>query len=168
VIERERTTAEATPPVGQYFEVGGRRLLLHQSGSGSPAVVFLAGGGAVGLDYLNVQKRAAEFTTSVLYDRAGTGWSDSVGLPRNSTEVTDELRDLLRSAQLPTAYLMVGHSLGGLYARNFAQRVPDEVAGLVLLDPAHEDYDAYMPFAIALSSFSTRARHQCCQYRRQV
>jgi pimeloyl-ACP methyl ester carboxylesterase len=140
-----RTSTDPAPPLGQYYEVAGRRLLLHQSGSGSPAVVFLAGGGAVGLDYLNVQQRAAALTTSVIYDRAGTGWSDRVDLPRTSVEVIDELRGLLRAAEVPTPYVMVGHSLGGLYARHYAQRYPSEVSGLVLLDPAHEDYNAYMP-----------------------
>ena len=57
---------------------GQRKLLLHRSGRGSPAAVFLPGGGAVGLDYLNVQQRAAELTTSIVYDQAGTGWSDPV------------------------------------------------------------------------------------------
>ncbi|GAA2103450.1 alpha/beta fold hydrolase [Actinomadura alba] len=142
---RSKTTTEGAPPLGRYHDVGGRRLLLHRSGSGSPAVVFLAGGGTVGLDYLNVQERAAEFTTSVLYDRAGTGWSDRARLPRSSAEVTDELRELLHTAGVPAPYLLVGHSLGGFYARHYAQRFPDEVAGLLLLDPAHEDYNAYMP-----------------------
>jgi pimeloyl-ACP methyl ester carboxylesterase len=139
------TTTEGAPPLGRYYEVAGRRLLLHRSGSGSPAVVFLSGGGAVGLDYFNVQERAAQLTTSVIYDRAGTGWSDRVELPRSSAEVTDELRELLRTAGVPAPYLLVGHSLGGFYARHYAHRFPGEVAGLVLLDPAHEDYDAYMP-----------------------
>jgi pimeloyl-ACP methyl ester carboxylesterase len=136
---------EARPPLGRFFDVQGRRLLLHQSGSGSPAVVFLSGAGTVGLDYLNVQERAAALTTSVVYDRAGTGWSDRVALPRTAAEVTDELRELLRVAGVPAPYLLVGHSLGGLYARDFAQRFPDEVTGLLLLEPEHEDYDAYMP-----------------------
>ena len=70
---RSATTTDPAPPLGRYYEVEGRRLLLHQSGRGSPAVVFLAGGGAVGLDYLNVQRRAADLATSVIYDRAGTG-----------------------------------------------------------------------------------------------
>jgi pimeloyl-ACP methyl ester carboxylesterase len=145
-IERRSDTGpESAPPMGQYYDVAGVRLLLHQSGSGGPAVVFLAGGGTVGLDYLNVQQRAAELTTSVTYDRAGTGWSDSVDLPRASVEITDELRALLRVAEVPPPYVMVGHSLGGLYARHYAQRFSGEVAGLVLLDPAHEDYNAYMP-----------------------
>ena len=139
------TTTEGAPPLGRCYDVAGRRLLLHRSGSGSPAVVFLAGGGAVGLDYLNVQERAARLTTSAVYDRAGTGWSDRVELPRSSAEVTSELRELLRTAGVPAPYLLVGHSLGGFYARHYAHRFPGEVAGLVLLDPAHEDYDSYMP-----------------------
>ncbi|MFJ1550486.1 alpha/beta fold hydrolase [Streptomyces sp. NPDC088246] len=139
------TTAEAVPPLGEYCEVEGRRLLLHRLGSGSPSVVFLPGGGTVGLDYWNVQEKAAELTTSVVYDRAGTGWSDRVELPRTSAEVTDELHHMLRSADIPAPYLLVGHSLGGLYARHYATRFPDETAGLLLLDPAHEDYNAYMP-----------------------
>jgi pimeloyl-ACP methyl ester carboxylesterase len=139
------TSTDAAPPLGRYYAVGGSRLLLHKSGSGSPAVVFLAGGGAVGLDYLNVQQQAAEFSTSVIYDRAGTGWSDRIELPRASVEVTDELRALLQVAEVPPPYVMVGHSLGGLYARHYAQRYSSEVSGLVLLDPAHEDYNAYMP-----------------------
>jgi pimeloyl-ACP methyl ester carboxylesterase len=142
---RPGTTTEAMPPLGRYYNVGGQRLLLHRSGSGSPAVVFLSGAGTVGLDYLNVQQRAAALTTSVVYDRAGTGWSDRAELPRTSAEVTDELRELLRTAGVPAPCLLAGHSLGGLYARHYAQRFPGEVAGLLLLDPAHEDYNAYMP-----------------------
>ena len=105
----------SAPPLGRHYEVGGRRLMLHRAGSSDPAVVFLPGGGQVGLDYLNTHNRAAELTTSVLYDRAGTGWSEPVNFPRTAAEVTDELRD---AAAAPPAYprpfLLVGHSLGGL------------------------------------------------------
>ena len=143
---KESVATAAAPPLGRLYDVGGRRLLLHRSGSGSPSVVFLSGAGTVGLDYLNVQRLAAEITTSVLYDRAGTGWSNAAKLRgRTSAQVTDELRELLSAAGVPAPYLLAGHSLGGLYARHYAQRFPDDVAGLLLLDPAHEDYDAYMP-----------------------
>jgi pimeloyl-ACP methyl ester carboxylesterase len=81
----------------------------------------------------------------VLYDRAGTGWSDQAALPRSATEVTDELRSLLRVAGVPEPYVFVGHSLGGIYARRFAQRFPADVAGFVFLDPAHEDYTTNLP-----------------------
>ena len=107
--------SDTRSPLGQYYEMVGRRLLLHRSGSGSPAVVFLPGGGAVGLDYLNVQQRAAKLTASVLHDRAGTGWSDRLDLPRTSAQVTDELRELLRTAGVPAPWL-----LGGFYVRSVA------------------------------------------------
>lgn len=133
------------PPLGQRYQVDGRSLMLHRSGSGNPAVVFLPGAGLVGLDYLELQERTAELTTSVLYDRGGTGWSDPVALPRSATEVTDELRALLTAAGIPAPYLLVGHSLGAFYARRFAQRFPGELAGLLLLDPGHEDILDFLP-----------------------
>ncbi|MEV4759361.1 alpha/beta hydrolase [Micromonospora sp. NPDC049559] len=133
------------PPLGRLHDVAGRRLMLHRAGAGAPAVVFLPGGGLVGLDFLDVQERAARFTTSVLYDRAGTGWSDPVTLPRRPGEVVEELRALLRAADVPGPYLLVGHSLGAFYARRYAQLHPGEVAGLLLLDPGHEDMLGYLP-----------------------
>jgi pimeloyl-ACP methyl ester carboxylesterase len=133
------------PPVGGFRDVRGRRLFVHTEGRGSPAVAFLAGAGLVGLDYLAVQRRAAEHGASLVYDRAGTGWSEPVRMPRTSAEVTDELHAILAAVGIAGPIVLVGHSLGGLYARHYAARFPDDVVGLVLLDPAHENYDAYMP-----------------------
>ena len=132
-------------PSARFHDVGGRQLMLCASGTGGPVVVFLPGGGVTGLGYLNLHEQASRFTTSVLYDRSGTGWSGHAELPRSATEVTDELRSLLRVAGVPAPYVFVGHSLGGLYARRFAQRFPADVAGLVFLDPAHEDYTTKAP-----------------------
>ncbi len=140
-----KDSVPGTPPLGQFYDVDGRRLLLHRSGTGGPVVVFAPGAGLVGLDYLNIHDAVSEFTTSVLYDRAATGWSDQVELPRTAAAVADELRGLLRTAGVPAPYLLVGHSLGGFYVRRYAQRFPDEVAGLLFLDPAHEDYPADVP-----------------------
>ncbi len=133
------------PPLGRLYEVGGRRLMLHRSGEGGPSVVFLPGAGLVGLDFLSVHDQVAERTTSVVYDRAGTGWSSGAGLPRGAAEVAGELRDLLRAAGVPGPYVLAGHSLGAFYARRFAQLFPGEVAGLLLLDPGHEDILSYLP-----------------------
>lgn len=145
---REHTHSEFggnNPPVGRLYTISGRHLALLRSGSGEPAVVFLPGAGMVGLDFLNIHEQVSQFTTSVLYDRAGTGWSDQVALPRTAAEITDELRILLHQAGVQAPYLLVGHSLGGAYARRYAQRFPDEVAGLLLLEPTHEDFEAYLP-----------------------
>ncbi|MFG3119581.1 alpha/beta fold hydrolase [Streptomyces sp. NPDC048197] len=131
---------DTAPPLGRLHDIGGgRRLMLHRSGTGSPTAVFLAGVGLMSLDYLNIHHRVAELTTSVLYDRGGNGWSYPAELPRTAGEVTDELQELLHAADVPGPYLLIGHSLGGAYARHYARRFPDEVAGLLLLDPFHED-----------------------------
>ncbi|MEV0375867.1 alpha/beta hydrolase [Streptomyces sp. NPDC050636] len=132
-------------PLGRFYDIDGRRLFLHRSGTGGPAVVFLPGASAVGLDYLNIHDRVSAFTTSVLYDRAGTGWSNPADLPRPLAEVAVELRELLRAAAVPAPYVLVAHSLGCAYARRFAQLFPKEVAGVVHLDGFHEDWETYMP-----------------------
>jgi pimeloyl-ACP methyl ester carboxylesterase len=80
----------------------------------------------------------------VIYDRAGTGWSDAIRLPRSAAEAAEELHALLEVAGVPAPYILVGHSLGGAYIRRFAQLYPRDVAGLLFLDPAHEGY-ATMP-----------------------
>jgi pimeloyl-ACP methyl ester carboxylesterase len=142
---KDREALHRALPSARFYDVGGRQLMLYASGTGGPVVVFLPGGGMTGLGYLNLHEQASRFTTSVLYDRAGTGWSDQAVLPRSATEVTDELRSLLRVAGVPAPYVFVGHSLGGIYARRFAQRFPADVAGFVFLDPAHEDYTTKLP-----------------------
>lgn len=134
-----------SPTIGHRIAIGGRRIWTHKAGHRDPAVIFVPGAGSFGLDFALVQERVAAFATAILYDRAGTGWSEDAGLPRTATEATDELRAVLQATAGPGPYVLVGHSLGGAYVQRYAQRFPDEVAGLVLLDPAHEDWNLYMP-----------------------
>lgn len=140
------TTADRRIPlVGGFQEIGGRRIFVHRVGSGGPAVVFLPGASAVGLDYFGVQQEVSEFTTAVVYDRGGTGFSDRLTLPRTASEVATELRDVLRAQRIPGPYVLAPHSLGGLYAHRFAQLYPEDVAGLVWLDGLHRDWDEFIP-----------------------
>lgn len=150
-----RSQPRTVPPVGTFLEVGGVQLFTDLRGSGSPTIVFLPGAGAAALDYLALHEKASERWTSVLYDRAGTGYSEHVPLPRTAKAVTDELHELLGKLGAELV-LLVGHSLGGLYARHYATRFADSVAGLVLLDPAHEDYNTYMPAELV----NARARNR--------
>ncbi|MDN3242488.1 alpha/beta fold hydrolase [Glycomyces tritici] len=132
-------------PLGGFQEIDGRRLFVHRAGSGGPAVVFLPGASAIGLDYYGLQQAAAAFTTAVVYDRGGSGYSDPMPLPRTAEAVAVELRELLHAQGIPGPYVLVPHSLGGAYAYRFAQLFPEEVAGLVWLDAFHRNWDEFMP-----------------------
>ncbi|GAB3151022.1 alpha/beta hydrolase [Amycolatopsis stemonae] len=140
------------PPVGEFRKIRGRRVFVHRSGEGGPAVVVLAGAGMVGLDYFLVQRQVARFTAAVVYDRGGTGYSDPVPLPRTAAAVAAELHEVLHGQGIDGPYVLVAHSLGGAYAHRFAQLYPPEVAGLVWLDAFHRDWDEFMPAEAGLSA----------------
>jgi pimeloyl-ACP methyl ester carboxylesterase len=76
-------------------------------------------------------------STTFAYNRPGYGKSDVVSTPRDGNHVVDELRELLKSKGLKPPYVLVGHSLGGLYMQLFARRYPNEVSALVLVDSTH-------------------------------
>lgn len=140
-----------TPPFGSFETVDGRRLFVHSEGTGGPAVVFLPGASAIGLDYIAIHEQVATFTTSVIYDRGGSGYSDPMPLPRSAAAVATELRDLLHARGIPGPYVLAAHSLGGAYAQSFAQQYPSEVAGLVWIDAFHSDWDDYVPEEVSLA-----------------
>lgn len=145
-------SASLAPPVGGFQEIDGRRLFVHRSGDGGPAVVFLPGASAVGLDYFGVQQEVSRFTTAVVYDRGGTGYSDPLPLPRTAEAVAIELRELLRAQDIAGPYVLAAHSLGGFYAHRFAQLYPRDMAGLVWLDALHRDWDDFMPASASLAA----------------
>jgi pimeloyl-ACP methyl ester carboxylesterase len=127
------------PPPGKLVSIGSHRLHIHVTGEGSPTVVLDSGLPATVLSWCRVQPEVARLTRVVSYDRAGLGWSELGPLPRTSLRIVEELRALLRAAELPPPYVLVGHSFGGFTARLFAGRYPEEVAGVVLVDPIHPE-----------------------------
>jgi pimeloyl-ACP methyl ester carboxylesterase len=101
-----------------------------------PAVIFDAALGGSSLSWSLVQPAIARITRACSYDRAGFGWSDAGPMPRTAGRMADELHQLLRVAAIPRPYILVGHSFGGLVMRLLTSRYPDDVAGLVLIEPA--------------------------------
>lgn len=146
------SAARLVPPIGGFQEIDGRRVFVHRSGSGGPAVVFLPGASMVGLNYFLVQQQVSRFTTVVTYDRGGTGYSDPLPLPRTAAAVATELYELLHAQNLAAPYVLVAHSLGGAYAHRFTQLYPQEVAGLVWVDAFHRDWDDFMPTEAGLAA----------------
>lgn len=123
------------PAPGKLFDLGTHRLHLFTLGEGSPTVLFESGLMSTLLSWRDAQPEIARSTRAVCYDRAGLGWSDLGPMPRDASRIVSELHDLLALAAIPPPYVLVGHSFGGLTTRLFAGRFPDEVIGLVLIDP---------------------------------
>jgi pimeloyl-ACP methyl ester carboxylesterase len=119
------------------FPVPGRvvnGLHLWATGHGAPSVILESGIAGTSLSWKPVQDRVSSFARVCSYDRASLGWSESTGAPRTVENIVRELRQLLRVAEIPAPYLLVGHSFGGLVVRHFAALHPEEVAGIVLVD----------------------------------
>lgn len=116
----------------------GRHLNIRCSGSGSPTVLLESGWGGNSGAWYKVRPAVAWLTRVCSYDRAGYGFSDPGPLPRDGAAVARDLDEALTAAKLRGPYIVVGHSAGGMYARLFAARRPQDVQGLVLLDPTVE------------------------------
>jgi pimeloyl-ACP methyl ester carboxylesterase len=122
-------------PADRMVDLGTHRLHAVVLGDGLPPVIIDGGIGAGAQEYLPLQERLAEVTTAVTYDRAGYGQSEMGPLPRDSKMEAGELKAMLAELNLSSPYVMVGHSLGGLNIEVFADLYPENVAGVVLLDP---------------------------------
>jgi pimeloyl-ACP methyl ester carboxylesterase len=123
-------TGCATPVAAGQFET-------RAVGSGQPVVVFQSGLGDGHGVWAEVQQQLADRATTVAFSRPGYGRSPANSDERSPCAVASEQREMLRHAGLAPPYLLVGHSLGGLYQYAYARLYPDEVAGIVLLDPTH-------------------------------
>jgi pimeloyl-ACP methyl ester carboxylesterase len=130
----ETADTKAYPPPGQLVDVGGHRLHINCTGTGSPTVVIEAGLGDWSTSWGAVQPEVAKTTHVCTYDRAGLGWSEVASLPSDAAQFAKDLHKLLQNANVPGPYIMVGHSLGGLIVRIFAHDYASEVAGVVLVD----------------------------------
>lgn len=128
-------------PSGRLVDAGGFRLHINCVGTGSPTVVLDAGLGQTSLDWSLVQPELGRSTRVCAYDRAGMAWSEPSPNPRTPAVIAEELHKLLANADIAGPYVLVAHSLSGKYARMFAMRYPNDVAGFVLVDARHEYMD---------------------------
>jgi pimeloyl-ACP methyl ester carboxylesterase len=133
------------PPSGKLYDIGDYKLHLTCTGEGSPTVILEAGAGSPGLIWTFVQEKVEKSTQVCSYDRAGFGWSDPASGPLSPEQVALGLHTLLKTAEIPGPYILVGHSAGGVYVRAYTSQYPSEVVGLVLVDSSHEGQNVRFP-----------------------
>ncbi len=121
---------------GRWIAIGPRsRLYVLEAGSGKPTVLFESGIGATNLNWRHIQQAVAQFTATAAYDRGGLGWSSPCRTARTPSNIAAELHEMLQSGGIEPPYILVGHSFGGLVMRRYALSYPEDVLGMVLVDP---------------------------------
>ncbi len=131
----------AQEPLCELGNAGGHRLYYCVYGGGEPTVVMDVGASDNSSAWGSLPAKLGQITRVVVYDRAGYGRSGSGPTPRSIERIARELRTLLMNGEIDGPYLLVGHSKGGMHMRMFASLYPDDVAGLMLLDSTHENFE---------------------------
>jgi pimeloyl-ACP methyl ester carboxylesterase len=150
-VRRDR---EAYPPPGRIYDVNGYAMHLYCTGTGSPTLLLESGHGEDFTVWGKVQPSLSRVTRTCSYDRAGFGWSAAQPGERDAVHIADQLHALLIKAGITAPVVLEGHSGGGLYARIYASKYPQGVAGLVLVDALSPTPLPEPPFSAALDHHS--------------
>lgn len=144
-------------------EVDGIEMHIRCEGEGSPTIVFESGAGLSSLNWWEVQQAVVQDARTCVYDRQGLGWSEYTGTTPTSNFVAQALHTLLENAGESGPYVLVGHSLGGLYVREYAAQYPEDVGGIVLIDAVHQQQFARSPEAYSALSTSEPTSLRLCR-----
>ncbi|MBL8153502.1 MAG: alpha/beta hydrolase [Anaerolineae bacterium] len=123
-------------PQKQKAQIQGVALEYVKSGAGAPPIILVNGSGGPIEGWYKVYAELETLSTVFAYNRPGIGGSESSKFPQSGDVIVATLRELLAAVGLIPPYLLVGHSLGGLYVNLYARQFPHEVAGAVFLDAA--------------------------------
>lgn len=124
----------------RFSEIAGQKFRIKEFGKGDITVVFESGMSDSLETWGHIPDSVALFARVFLYDRADIGKSDPSRQERTIPNIVSELKSVLEHEKIQPPYILAGHSLGGYITRYFTSRYPDEVKGLLLLDPSPEAY----------------------------
>jgi pimeloyl-ACP methyl ester carboxylesterase len=132
--------------VGQKVNLEGIELYYEyiKSCTDNLTIVFESGYGWDLNNWNSIKSDVSKFANVFFYDRDGIGRSKKSIKPKHSMQIINNLRNLLKKAEVKPPYLLVGHSFGGVNVRLFANKYPKEVAGVILLDSVHEEQNKKM------------------------
>ena len=130
---------------GKLYNIGGYSMHLYCTGEGSPTIVLSSGLGDDFTGWAKVQPALSRQMRVCSYDRAGFGWSDSRPGVQDANAISSQLHQLIEAAAVQRPFVLVGHSISGIYLRSYAAHYPGDLAGLVFVDGATPLQDDRIP-----------------------
>lgn len=138
----ERKDLKSYIPSGKLYEVNGHNMHVYTAGEGDVTVVFASGWGTANpyVDFSPLYDKLTPHVKIAVYDRFGYGYSDTTDKKRDIDTITNEVHEVLQASGQKPPYLLVAHSLGSLETLRFAQKYPEEVQGIVMIDAGSPEY----------------------------
>lgn len=134
----------STLPENLTKDIAGSQVAYSSAGKGKPVVVFETGMGSTMNTWEPVFMEVANFTRVFAYNRPGYGRSKRTRSPQSAGEIAQRLHLVLKQTGHEPPYLLVGHSLGGIFINAFARLYPNEVSGVVFVDSSHPQQFDYL------------------------
>ena len=131
--------AEIDSPPGKMYSVNGGEIHMYCTGqeNNSPTIIIISGGGTPSFVYSNLQEKLSESTRTCSYDTAGLGWSLANDIPYTTQNLSDELYQLLQTAQMDGPIILAGHSIGGIVSLIYSAEHEEQVVGIAFIDSSH-------------------------------
>lgn len=120
-----------------FVEINGKPLHYVKKGEGNCTIVFQSGMGSSYAIWQEIQECVSQNAVTISYDRNGIMFSETNGLPVTNNQVSEELEMLLEKTNCPKPYILVGHSMAGIYLRPFIKRNEKDIMGIVFAEAAH-------------------------------
>lgn len=123
-------------PYGETVALDAGTMNVWRNEGSGPTMVLLSGYGtpAPAVDFAPLIRELDAFNV-IVAEGFGYGYSDLDVPDRSIENITSELHHVLAKLQVEEPVILVGHSVGGLYARYYANTYPDQVSAVIGLDP---------------------------------
>ncbi|MFA7289470.1 MAG: alpha/beta fold hydrolase [Melioribacteraceae bacterium] len=124
----------------EFLEVNGKKIEIFTSGlennrDNKPVIVFENGMACKLEIWKSIIKEVSKTSAVFSYNRPRIGESENDSLPPTTGHIINNLRTMLLEKGLKPPYLFISHSFGGAYIRSYAAKYPNEIAGLIFVDP---------------------------------
>ncbi len=140
-----QSIAEIVPP-GTMYSINDTEIHMYCTGSNNdekPTIIIISGGSTASLEYFYLQEKLSQTIRTCTYDTAGMGWSPANDIPYTAKNMSDELYQLLQTAQIDGPLILAGHDVGGITGLVYSAEHNEQVGGLAIIDPSHYDQPGY-------------------------